>query len=535
MTLKKLKAAIYTRKSTEKGLEQDFNSLAAQREAGEAYITSQKSQGWVLVNDNYDDGGISGGTMERPALQKLLEDVNKGRVNIIVVYKVDRLTRALSDFARMIDLLDEAGASFVSVTQQFNTTDSMGRLTLNVLLSFAQFEREVTAERIRDKILASKKKGMWMGGTVPLGYDNVDKKLIVNEEEADLVRLIFKTYLKSTSIKHTCYMINELGYRTKQRKGIKTGNLKFWCGHINSILKSRLYVGDVKHKDKHYPGNHEAIIDPCIWEKVQAKIRASKATIKSGQHYKSPSLLVGLLKTDKREALSPAHTNKNGNRYRYYITKSEKLDHKETRYPAEQIENAVIERLIDRLEDPVLQEITEKTHFVETLKLGTPSEKRMVFQDLLGSVTIYPDQIEINLSENVFTQIGSETDFEPKKTIIVSISLKQGKKLKKLVIPSGKHIIQTPDQKLISFIAKAHIYAKELQSGKYKTIKELANQYEINKSDLAKQIRYAFLAPNIVSTILEGKQSSTLNATHLRRLNNLPTDWSDQQSLLGML
>jgi len=533
MTTKKLKAAVYTRKSTDKGLEQDFNSLAAQREAAEAYITSQKSQGWVLVNDNYDDGGISGGTMERPALQKLLDDVKRGRVDIIIVYKVDRLTRSLSDFARIIDLLDDAGASFVSVTQQFNTSNSMGRLTLNVLLSFAQFEREVTAERIRDKILASKRKGMWMGGTVPLGYDNVDKKLVVNEEEAELVNLIFKTYLKSTGIKQACHRINKLGCRTKERKGLKPGNLKFWCGHINYILNNRLYIGEIKHKEKHYSGKHKAIIDRGTWQKVRNKIQSSKNNVKSGIHFKNPSLLVGLLKTDNGETLVPSHANKKGKRYRYYITKSEKIDHQETRYAAEQIENAVIERIIDRLEDPTLHEISAKSNMIEILKSGTPSEKRTEVQRLIKTVTLSPNQLKIRLDDKVLGQQEIETDIDLEQTLIVPVSFKEGKKSKKLVIPSGKHIVQTPDKKLIALIAKAHLYAKELHSGKYKTMKELSEKLGVNKSDLSKQIRLAYLTPEIITGIIEGRQPSIMNATQLRRLSTLPNDWDQQREILG--
>jgi len=531
MTNKRLKAAIYTRKSTEYGLEQDFNSLAAQREAGESYITSQKSQGWVLVNDNYDDGGISGGTMERPALQKLLEDVERGRVDIIVVYKVDRLTRSLSDFARIIDLLDEADASFVSVTQQFNTTDSMGRLTLNVLLSFAQFEREVTSERIRDKILASKQKGMWMGGTVPLGYDNVDKKLVVKEEEAKLVRLIYTTYLNSSGVKQTCHTLNQLGYRTKSRKGGRGSGGKFWCGHVYYILKNRLYIGVVTHKGKHYPGNHQPILDHELWENVQSKIQTSRVKFKNGFNFKNPSLLSGLLKTDTGEILSPAHANKQGKRYRYYITKSEEIDQKAVRYAAEQIENAVIERFLDRLDEYGLPEIKEKSLTINRLTSGTPSEKRIIIQQLTNSIILSNDLLEIKLNTQMLVQNQGD---ENEETLTVPISIKKGNKNKKLVIPSGKHIIRSPDKKLISLIAKAHLYAQELQSGKYETMKGLAEKYGINKSDLAKQIRFVYLAPDIITAILEGRHLSTINATHLRRMKHMPIDWSAQRSALNM-
>ena len=530
MTVKKLRAAIYTRKSTEHGLEQEFNSLSAQREAAEAYITSQKSQGWVIVKDNYDDGGISGGTMERPALLKLLSDIEKGRVDIIVVYKVDRLTRSLSDFARIIDLLDKSEASFVSVTQQFNTTDSMGRLTLNVLLSFAQFEREVTAERIRDKILASKRKGMWMGGTVPLGYDNVDKKLVINKEETELVRLIFNTYLNSSGVKQTCHILNQLGHRTKERKGVKPGGCKFSCGHLYYILKNRLYIGDVIHKGKHYSGNQEYIIDQKLWEKVQAKIQSSKVKIKNGFHFKNPSLLTGLLKTKSGKSLTPAHAQKQSKRYRYYISKSDEYYHKSVRYPAEQIERAVISELIVRFEDQRVAGATNQIKEIEVLKAGTPSEKRELLQSLISSISLSSEKMEVFLHEQ---SSPSGTDDIEAPVISVPVRFAEGKIGKKIIIPSGRQVIQIPDKKLISLIAKAHLYAKELQSGKYKTMTVLAEKCGINKSDLAKQIRLAYLAPDIVTSIMEGRQPTTLNATQLRRLSDFPMSWVEQRKQLN--
>ncbi len=523
MTIKKLRAAIYTRKSTEYGLEQDFNSLAAQREAAEAYITSQKSQGWILVNDNYDDGGISGGTMERPALQKLLEDIKRGQVHIIVVYKVDRLTRSLTDFSRIIELLDEADASFVSVTQQFNTTDSMGRLTLNVLLSFAQFEREVTSERIRDKILASKQKGMWMGGTVPLGYDNADKKLVVNTNEAKIVRLIFNTYLTSSGIKETCQKINDIGHRTKSRNGGRGEGGKFWVGHVNYILKNRLYVGEIAHKGKHYPGNHEAIIDRTIWDKVQTKIEASKANIKNGTHFVNPSLLCGLLKTDAGEPLIPTHTKKGATRYRYYITKSEQPSHKAVRYPAKEIETAVIQALKNSMSE-LFECQFESSEMISRIEADNPVEVRAALLEIVDGISISKDQSEITLS--------SDFDNHDQKTISAEIEIKECSRGRKSIIPSGEQVIQEPDQKLIKLIAKAHLYAKELQSGKYLTMGELADKFGINKSDLGRQLRLAYLAPDLTKMIIEGRHPSSINTTIFRRLRYLPIDWNEQTDVM---
>lgn len=254
-----LRCAIYTRKSTEDGLDQEFNSLDAQREACEAYIESQKSEGWKLVKTRYDDGGLSGGAMNRPALESLLEHVRAGKIDIIVVYKVDRLTRSLADFAKIVEILDDQGASFVSVTQAFNTTTSMGRLTLNVLLSFAQFEREVTAERIRDKIAASRKKGLWMGGPVPLGYDVRDKKMQINAKEAETVRRLFELYLELDTVRDVKAEADHRGYKTKEQKystGRKVGGCSFTRGRLYHLLKNPLYIGRVKHKDTTYQGQH---------------------------------------------------------------------------------------------------------------------------------------------------------------------------------------------------------------------------------------------------------------------------------------
>lgn len=290
MVGRKVRCAIYTRKSSEEGLDQEFNSLDAQREACEAYIASQKHEGWVLMKDHYDDGGLSGGNMDRPALQQLLEAIDDGLVDQIVVYKVDRLTRSLPDFSRLIERLDKAKASFVSVTQSFNTATSMGRLTLNVLLSFAQFEREVTAERIRDKIAASKKKGMWMGGPVPLGYDAKDRMLIAKEDEASIVRQIYDLYLEHGTVRATKLEVDGCGLRSKQwttKTGRERGGLLFTRGHLYRILTNPIYVGRVHHKGAIYDGQHNGIVDPDIWQRVQDQLTIAetrKASQKHGQN-----------------------------------------------------------------------------------------------------------------------------------------------------------------------------------------------------------------------------------------------------------
>jgi site-specific DNA recombinase len=317
------RCAIYTRKSSEEGLEQEFNSLAAQREACEAFIRSQRNEGWVLARTRYDDGGFSGGTIERPALQRLLADLRAGRIDIIVVYKVDRLTRSLADFARLVEIFDAQGASFVSVTQQFNTTSSMGRLTLNVLLSFAQFEREVTGERIRDKIAASKKKGMWMGGNVPLGYDANERTLVLNPAEAETVRRIFDLYRELGCVRRVKQEADRLGLRTKcnmTADGTKRGGRPFSRGHLYGLLANPIYTGQIAHKGELYPGQQPALIDNETWTAVRNQLAANTSDHRHRAKAAEPSLLAGLLVDARGERLTPSHAIKQGRRYRYYVS-----------------------------------------------------------------------------------------------------------------------------------------------------------------------------------------------------------------------
>jgi len=322
---KRTRCAIYTRKSSDEGLEQEFNSLHAQREACDAYIASQRHEGWHGLAAHYDDGGFSGGTMDRPALQRLLGDIRAGKVDVVVVYKIDRLTRSLFDFAKIVEAFDAHSVSFVSVTQAFNTTTSMGRLTLNVLLSFAQFEREVTSERIRDKIAASKQKGMWMGGAVPLGYDAVNRKLKINAEEAKMVRLLSTLYLKLGSVRALQAECDRLGLKTKERTlldGRRIGGKALSHGHLYLILSNRLYIGRIPHKGRSYEGEHDAIIDAETWDKVQAQLAANAGRKRGRTSSKHPSLLAGLLFTAEGSPFTPSHAVNHGRRYRYYVERS---------------------------------------------------------------------------------------------------------------------------------------------------------------------------------------------------------------------
>jgi len=293
----------------------EFNSLDAQRESCESYIASQKSEGWLLVSDRYDDGGISGATLERAALKRLLADIEADRVDVVVVYKIDRLSRALMDFTKLVEVFDRNNVTFVSVTQSFNTTTSMGRLTLNILLSFAQFEREVIGERIRDKFAASRKKGMWMGGFVPLGYDVKDRKLIINQPEADTVRMIFKRFAQLGSATALSTALRNEGVKGKQGKLVDKG-------YIYKVLKNRVYVGDAVHKGTAYPGEHQAIIDRPLWEKVHTIMQESPRKRAGHSRAQTPALLKGLIFGPTGCAMSPTHTRKGGRQYRYYVSQA---------------------------------------------------------------------------------------------------------------------------------------------------------------------------------------------------------------------
>jgi len=320
-----IRCAIYTRKSSEEGLEQAFNSLDAQRDACEAFILSQKHEGWVSLPEMYDDGGISGGTMERPSLTRLLADIAAGKIDTVVVYKVDRLTRSLGDFAKIVEVFDTAGVSFVSVTQAFNTTTSMGRLTLNMLLSFAQFEREVTGERIRDKIAASKQRGMWMGGLPPLGYDVAERKLVVNEAEAETVRNVYRRYVELGSVRALKDELDQDGVVSKRRIDRferQTGGKPLARGALYLMLQNRIYRGEIVHKDQSYPGEHAAIVDEELWDNAQVLLAANRVARKTGAKAAAPSLLAGLIYDDAGERMTPTHANKKGTRYRYYVSQN---------------------------------------------------------------------------------------------------------------------------------------------------------------------------------------------------------------------
>jgi site-specific DNA recombinase len=563
MTKKRLRCAVYTRKSTDEGLDQDFNSLDAQREACEAYIKSQLHEGWTLLRDRYDDGGYSGATMNRPALSRLLQEVRAGRVDVIVVYKVDRLTRALSDFARLVETFDSQSISFVSVTQQFNTTTSMGRLTLNVLLSFAQFEREVTAERIRDKIGASKKKGMWMGGVVPLGYDAAHKKLVVNKEEAETVRTIFRLYLERGTVARVKDAADQMGLRTKPRKpnnGTRSGGDRFTRGHIYKLLANPIYAGEVFHKGQHFPGEHEGIIERETWEQVQAKLRENGIERGSTTNSRRLSILAGLLFHETGERLSPSYASKSGRRYRYYVSRSEAGDSADERscglrLPAAEIEGIVIRETAAILGDPsrVLEAVGATCESAERVSAitrkaaslgdqllgGTATERNSLLRAILTRVEVGEQCLRFVINRRSMAEaIGAVLPDEAPDGGFVAVfemaaTFKRRGVEMKLVLGDTERGALTPDPVLIDAVSKGHAWLEQLKSGQVASARALAEKLGRDRADLGKTLRLAFLAPDIVEAIFSGRQPVTCTVSRLRRLSHLPLAWAEQRKLLG--
>ncbi len=567
---KAIRCAIYTRKSSEEGLEQDFNSLDAQRESCEAYIKSQKHEGWTVLVTSYDDGGLSGATMARPALMHLLDDVRAGKVDVVVVYKVDRLTRALTDFSKIVEIFDAHDVSFVSVTQQFNTTTSMGRLTLNVLLSFAQFEREVTGERIRDKIAASKKKGMWMGGMVPLGYDGVDKKLVVNDAEAETVRHIYRRYLDFGSVRALKQELDTKGIVSKERHyktGRRAGGVPLSRGALYLMLQNRIYRGEIVHKDKSYPGEHQAIVDKDLWNAVQSKLSANRARGKTAATAKEASLLAGLLFDGDGHRLTPTHANKNGKRYRYYVSRplttrcrSETPDAR--RIPAGDIEGVVIRRLqqffTDRSE--VFEAIREQVHEVAQQRqlldqaiglaerwsnLG-PGVSRSVLLSLVDRVEVHAKKVDITINTWCIADVLQGVPVDPAAprrnmqqseglTLSVKAQMKRvGLGIKMIIDGSvGLGGGEKADPTQVRLIVKAHTFWQALIKAGDCNLSKVALSQGVTPSYFTRLLRLTFLAPDITKTILEGRHPPTLTAAKLTKASRLPLTWPEQREILG--
>lgn len=557
--------AIYTRKSSEEGLEQEFNSLDAQREACEAYIRSQKSAGWVVLPEMYDDGGISGGTMERPALLRLLADIAAGRIDTVVVYKVDRLTRSLRDFAKIVDAFDAKSVSFVSVTQQFNTTTSMGRLTLNMLLSFAQFEREVTGERIRDKIAASKQKGMWMGGLPPLGYDVKDRKLVVNAAEAEVVRHIYRRYTDLKSVHALKLELDASGIVSKARRdrnGNPTGRVQIAVGALYHILQNRLYRGEIVHKGKPYPGQHDAILDQRLWDTVQAILDNNRIERAIRSKAADPSLLAGLVFDASGEPMSPTHAIKKGTRYRYYVSQSlikrgrRKPPEGACRVPAADLERFVKERVCSFVKEPAAMLDLAGTSTVATRKALiekaadfarrwpdlSPSEKRGILGAWLSRVEVRAETIEIVIRPSRVLEAirGSErhgrpdvSDTCPTTVLTVQARVKRTGMANKLVIEGQTEFAGKPDRSLLRLIAQARHFNDLVTTSKGRSVKDLSVEARVSPSYFTRVFRLSFLAPDITKAILQGRHPAEFSAIKLMRAGQFPLRWPEQRRAFG--
>ena len=520
----KRRCAIYTRKSTEEGLEQAFNSLDAQREACAAYILSQTHEGWELINEQYDDGGWSGGNMARPGLQQLLADIAAGKVDVIVVYKVDRLTRSLAAFARIVDTLDRAGASFVSVTQAFNTTSSMGRLTLNVLLSFAQFEREVTSERIRDKVAASKRKGMWMGGPVPIGYRLGDRKLVIAIEEAEVVRSIFERYVDLRSM---CLLADELaarGVRTKQRayaNGRTVGGIPFSTGPLAALLKNPVYIGKVAHAGLLHDGEHEAIVSQQLWDTVQHTLANNRRDRREGRDARHPSLLTGMMIDPEGRAMSPTYSTRGGQRHHYYITRLQSGEHRKSgwRLPARDIDRAVISSLAGWLAelDPELDDERRAEVRASIPQMSVPEQRSLLLKHT-AKVSIGSDQLVMTFEAN-----GASTEIKTHASIA-----RKGAELKLVVGQSSDDTHREADPVLLKLITLAHA----AQQAKL-TVSDDALVLSYSKAHLQQLLRISWLAPDILAAIADSRQPVTLTGRRLLRATNIPLAWEAQRELFG--
>jgi DNA invertase Pin-like site-specific DNA recombinase len=557
---KRHRCAIYTRKSSDEGLEQEFNSLHAQREACEAFIASQRHEGWHVLSAHYDDGGYSGGTMDRPALQRLLSDISAGKVDVVVVYKIDRLTRSLFDFAKIVEAFDAKGVSFVSVTQQFNTTTSMGRLTLNVLLSFAQFEREVTSERIRDKIAASKQKGMWMGGAVPLGYDAVNRKLRINVEEAKTVRLLFDHYLKLGSVRQLQEECQRRGLRNKLRTmldGRRSGGTAFSRGHLYLILSSPIYIGRIPHKGRSYDGEHEAVIDAETWDKVQAQLVMNAGRKRGRASSKHPSLLAGLLFTAEGVSFTPSHAVNHGRRYRYYVEHSllapeaqsgrsrlldgngNRLQAKGWRLPAHEIEQVVLKRvaaflrdreaLLDALRskrrspDVVFALLAHSSKLADECEAGSFTSQSDIVGALVKRVIIAQDQVTIEIKhgglvEHLLDQNGpsqSRGTDRPPIVIRVPVRFRRRGVEAKLIVLGQQQSTSELDANLVKALARAHEWFGRIVRGEASGIGDIARAEGLCRTYVTRFLCLAFLAPELTKIILEGRQPTELTAKQL--------------------
>lgn len=547
----RLRCAIYTRKSSEEGLEQDFNSLDAQREACTAFVTSQKAEGWVLVPTRYDDGGISGGTLERPGLQRLLADIGAGLVDQIVVYKIDRLTRSLSDFAKIVDRLEAANASFVSVTQSFNTATSMGRLTLNMLLSFAQFEREVTAERIRDKIAASKRKGLWMGGAVPFGYRADGRSLAIDGAEAEVVRHLYELYQELGSVRAVAERAADLGYKTRSRTfstGRSSGGTAFTRGHIWHILANPLYAGRIRHKDKVHDGQHPAIIAPDLWQQAQDRLSGDAARDRGKGNATSGSPLAGKLYDETGDRLTPSHTQKNGRRLRYYISRrlvtERRKDHPDAwRLPARGLEAglagilrdhlmklAVLTELVDDISASEIPDLQARLHHI--VNGCAPDQGAELWAPLLRRADISQGRILLRLDRKILADrlgIKPERISPQGRQITAPFRIQRRGVETKIILGAAT---PQPDPVLVKNILAARRWYEAIRKGA--TFSAVAEREKTTPGRIQQMIGLAFLAPDILGQVAAGKQPMAFTSEWFKT-RQLPVGWIEQRRIVDGL
>lgn len=550
-----VRCAIYTRKSSEEGLEQDFNSLDAQHEACAAYIKSQASERWKLVRDRYDDGGISGGTLERPGLQRLLADIASGHIDVLVVYKVDRLTRSLLDFSKLVEAFDKAGVSFVSVTQSFNTTTSMGRLTLNMLLSFAQFEREVTAERIRDKIAQSKARGMWMGGTPPIGYRPDGRSLAVVDGDAAVVRHIFARYVEIANVRLLAQELEQQGIRCPKRftaAGRPFGGGAFTRGQLYRLLSNPTYIARIDHGGRSHKGNHQGIIDELVWDRVQATLAANVNGSRSPAPAE-PSLLAGRLVDNRGVPMVAVHACKGKVRYRYYVSRDLHLagDASKTegwRLPSREIEPLVRARVAELLNDPMellassgagmpspgeLKAIIGRGKAVATKLTGPRAPSAKLLRDLVAEVRLEKDRITILLNAAKVANLLEVTGMSEALKLDVPAWLKRSGCVMRLITHNDSAVVPTVDTTLIKTLIRARDWWKQLCQDPTLTVTAIAIREQLTRSYVTRIVRLAFLSPDALSAILKGAAPTYLTTDRLTLTDAIPASWKDQRRLFG--